>query len=181
MVSQTVFSPRSKNAASTTVKIICSPLHSTPNYQWVKAFLLVCSTRSQCVARCANRLRRARQTTTPKLFQFWQGSAFRLRDRDAGSELQLEDAPTWLWQLVSRRRSIHCQTHASGHRRRSRQTRSARGNRWPQHHRGYHWFADWGRDTMIALPGLTLTTGRPEVARRIFAGLRALRRWRHAS
>ena len=32
---------------------------------------------------------------------------------------------------------------------------------------GYHWFGDWGRHTMIALPGLALTTGRPDVARRI--------------
>ncbi len=32
---------------------------------------------------------------------------------------------------------------------------------------GYPWFGDWGRDTMVALPGLTLTTGRPEVAAQI--------------
>ena len=30
---------------------------------------------------------------------------------------------------------------------------------------GYPWFSDWGRDTMISLPGLTLTTGRYEVAK----------------
>lgn len=38
---------------------------------------------------------------------------------------------------------------------------------------GYPWFADWGRDTMISLPGLCLATGRHDAARQIlrsFAG-----------
>ncbi len=32
---------------------------------------------------------------------------------------------------------------------------------------GYHWFTDWGRDAMIALPGLTLATGRFSDAKKI--------------
>jgi len=32
---------------------------------------------------------------------------------------------------------------------------------------GFPWFTDWGRDTMIALPGLTLTSERFDVARKI--------------
>lgn len=32
---------------------------------------------------------------------------------------------------------------------------------------GYHWFSDWGRDTMISLPGLCLSTGRFEDAKKI--------------
>lgn len=39
---------------------------------------------------------------------------------------------------------------------------------------GYPWFCDWGRDTMVALAGLTLTTGRPEIAKSI---LRAFSRF----
>ncbi len=38
---------------------------------------------------------------------------------------------------------------------------------------GYHWFTDWGRDTMISLEGLTLVTGRSKEAGsilRTFAG-----------
>jgi predicted glycogen debranching enzyme len=32
---------------------------------------------------------------------------------------------------------------------------------------GYHWFGDWGRDTMIALPGLLLSTKQPETGKEI--------------
>ncbi len=39
---------------------------------------------------------------------------------------------------------------------------------------GYPWFDDWGRDAAIALPGLTLVTGRADIAREI---LRAYARY----
>ncbi len=35
---------------------------------------------------------------------------------------------------------------------------------------GYHWFADWGRDTMISLPGLAIETGRTDIAASILRG-----------
>jgi predicted glycogen debranching enzyme len=38
---------------------------------------------------------------------------------------------------------------------------------------GYHWFTDWGRDTMISLPGLCLSTGRYEDAKKILAAFGA--------
>ena len=38
---------------------------------------------------------------------------------------------------------------------------------------GYPWFSDWGRDTMIALPGLFLATGRSDMA------CQTLRTWSH--
>lgn len=36
---------------------------------------------------------------------------------------------------------------------------------------GYHWFGDWGRDTLIALPGLTLVTKRFDDAKQILKTL----------
>jgi predicted glycogen debranching enzyme len=41
---------------------------------------------------------------------------------------------------------------------------SAMGNEIRTVIAGYHWFTDWGRDTMISLEGLTLTTGRDREA-----------------
>jgi predicted glycogen debranching enzyme len=38
---------------------------------------------------------------------------------------------------------------------------------------GYPWFSDWGRDTMISLPGLTLTTGRYDIARDVLLAFAA--------
>jgi len=35
---------------------------------------------------------------------------------------------------------------------------------------GYHWFSDWGRDTLISLPGLALVTKRFDDAKKILAG-----------
>ena len=36
---------------------------------------------------------------------------------------------------------------------------------------GYPWFEDWGRDTLIALPGLTFCAGRPEDGKAILASV----------
>ena len=38
---------------------------------------------------------------------------------------------------------------------------------------GYHWFTDWGRDTMISLEGLTLSTGRHQEAAAILRSFAA--------
>jgi predicted glycogen debranching enzyme len=38
---------------------------------------------------------------------------------------------------------------------------------------GYHWFGDWGRDTMISLEGLTLATGRYDEAAAILSIFRS--------
>jgi predicted glycogen debranching enzyme len=80
-----------------------------------------------------------------KLFQGWQ----------AKNEALAEESPSWFWQLILAadqfivKRSLPEEPDG----------RSIIA--------GYHWFGDWGRDTMIALPGLTLSSGRAAVARNI--------------
>ena len=34
---------------------------------------------------------------------------------------------------------------------------------------GYHWFTDWGRDTMIAMRGLTIATGNQKASKSILS------------
>lgn len=41
---------------------------------------------------------------------------------------------------------------------------------------GYPWFSDWGRDTMISLPGLLLVCGRADEARRTLEAFASLRK-----
>jgi predicted glycogen debranching enzyme len=80
-----------------------------------------------------------------KLFQEWQ----------LKNEALAGEAPSWLWQLILAadqfivKRSLPEEPNG----------RSLIA--------GYHWFGDWGRDTMIALPGVTLTMGRTGIARQI--------------
>ncbi len=38
---------------------------------------------------------------------------------------------------------------------------------------GYHWFTDWGRDTMIAMRGLTIATGEKEISESILTSFLA--------
>jgi predicted glycogen debranching enzyme len=84
-----------------------------------------------------------------KLFQTWQTQ----HARTCG--ISPDEEPSWLWQLVLAADQFIVERvlpdQADG------RTIVA----------GYPWFNDWGRDTMIALPGLTLTMGRPEIARKI--------------
>jgi predicted glycogen debranching enzyme len=73
----------------------------------------------------------------------------------------LDDAPEWIDQLVLAADSFLFVRELGG------------GTDGESVIAGYPWFGDWGRDTMIALPGLTLATGRHDSARRIldtFAG-----------
>jgi predicted glycogen debranching enzyme len=83
------------------------------------------------------------------LFQAWQKHFATVSNSSA------KDEPGWFWQLVLAADQFIVKRALPG---------NAEGRSIIA---GYHWFGDWGRDTMITLPGLTLTTGRPEIAREI--------------
>ncbi|HZP34035.1 MAG TPA: amylo-alpha-1,6-glucosidase [Candidatus Acidoferrales bacterium] len=86
-----------------------------------------------------------REEQDQKLFEYWIA---------AHPRAALE-APHWIWQLVLAAAQFTVRCRASKGR-----------ERWGII-AGYPWFGEWGRDSMIALPGLALETGRPEIARSI--------------
>ncbi len=88
-----------------------------------------------------------------KLFQTWQVE----HARTCG--LSSDDEPSWLWQLVLAADQFLVERALPD------------GTAGQSIIAGYHWFNDWGRDIMIALPGLTLTMGRPEIAKKILLSL----------
>lgn len=68
---------------------------------------------------------------------------------------QLHEAPDWIEQLVLASNSFLIERPLDSVRRGASIIA------------GYPWFGDWGRDTFIALPGLTLCTGRYNLAREL--------------
>ncbi|HEX4646232.1 MAG TPA: glycogen debranching enzyme N-terminal domain-containing protein, partial [Verrucomicrobiae bacterium] len=84
-----------------------------------------------------------------KLFQAWQ----KKHAETVGTPA--EDEPGWLWQLVLAADQFIVKRELPD---------DAEGLSVIA---GYPWFSDWGRDTMIAIPGLALPLGRPEIMRKI--------------
>ena len=76
-------------------------------------------------------------------------------DQAARNVPEMETAPDWIAQLLLAADSFIFARPLTGH----SDGKSVIA--------GYPWFGDWGRDTMISLPGLTLAIGRQKVARDI--------------
>jgi predicted glycogen debranching enzyme len=76
----------------------------------------------------------------------------------------LEDQPGWLQQLILAADQFVVDRPNPQHSISNIQTPNTQYPPGQSIIAGYPWFGDWGRDTMISLPGLTLSTGRPDVA-----------------
>ncbi len=79
----------------------------------------------------------------------------RQHEVDLVAQSALHDSPAWIQQLVLAADQFIVRRSVDG----DEEGRSIIA--------GYHWFGDWGRDTMISLPGLTLATGRYDDAAKI--------------
>ena len=77
---------------------------------------------------------------------------------------ELRDAPSWVRQLVVAADSFLIVRSVA---KQGGKKQGGCGQEGKSVIAGYPWFSDWGRDTMIALPGLTLATGRHACARNI--------------
>jgi predicted glycogen debranching enzyme len=87
----------------------------------------------------------AREGLDQKLLEYWI----------AAEPRAALEAPHWIWQLVLAAAQFLARR------------RTAEGRERWSIVAGYPWFSEWGRDAMIALPGLALATGRPDVARSV--------------
>ena len=86
-----------------------------------------------------------------ELFRAWQNQYAKV------CASPVDDEPGWLWQLVLAADQFIVGRDFSEQR------------KGESIIAGYPWFGDWGRDTMISLPGLTLSLGRPEIAREVLS------------
>jgi predicted glycogen debranching enzyme len=95
-------------------------------------------------------------TTEPDMPPPWQETLATQRERDRAlvQSAQLDSAPEWIQRLALAADQFIVDRQISGDTGKSILA-------------GYPWFTDWGRDTMIALPGLTLATHRPEIAEKV--------------
>jgi predicted glycogen debranching enzyme len=92
-------------------------------------------------------------TTEPRDPEPWAAALQAERERQAAllDAAQIPAPPGWIQQLILAADQFIV-------------TRDIGGTPGKSLLAGYPWFSDWGRDTMIALPGLTLTTGRNDDA-----------------
>ncbi len=72
------------------------------------------------------------------------------------------EAPHWIWQFVLAAAQFPVRR------------RGADGREKWSIIAGYPWFGEWGRDAMIALPGLALETGRLDIARSMLSEFRGI-------
>jgi predicted glycogen debranching enzyme len=93
-------------------------------------------------------------TTEQAAVASWQTALAEYRAHEASLIAHAPDDPAWVRQLLLAADQFVVTRAGNGSDTTSGTTVIA----------GYPWFSDWGRDTMIALPGLALATGRHDIA-----------------